>query len=138
MYWGICFALCEELADFITLRHESSTRFHEIWQQSFPVPSRVSEGFPRIVVIFPSPIPTHGIENASTTKHFPLRHRSRGTIQLRLRNGGKVPVILPTDVRTNIDRILNYSLIVITRIIRFQRLWSKRRPTQARPQCRGQ
>lgn len=119
VYWCICFALCQGLADGILREFDSSTRFHEIWQQSFPVPSRVSESFPRIVVIFASSIPAHGIENTSTTKRLSLRHGPRGTIKLCLGNGGKVPIILSTDVRTNIDRILNYSLIVITRLIRF-------------------
>lgn len=126
VYWCICFALCLGLADGILREFESSTRFHEIWQQSFPIPSRVPEGFPRIVVVFASPIPAHGIENTSTTKYLSLRHRPCGTIKLHLGNGGKVPIVLSTDVRTNIDWILDYGLIVITRIIRLSSWWSQK------------
>lgn len=125
VYWCICFALCQGLADGILRELGSSTRFHEIWQQSFPVPSRVPEGFPRIVVIFTSPIPAHGIENTSTTKRLSLRHGPRGTIKLRLGSGGKVPIIFSTDVRTNMDGILDYSLIIITRLIRLSSWWSQ-------------
>lgn len=126
VYWCICFALCPRLADGILREFESSTRFHEIWQQSFPIPTRVPEGFPRIVVIFASPIPAHGIKNTSTTKRLSLRHGPRGTIKLHLGNGGKIPIILSTDVRANIDGILDYGLIVITRLIRLSSWWSQK------------
>jgi len=111
-YGSISFAL-------ICVSDQSTNRsidkyLHEIREHAFPTPSRISESFPRIIVIGPASVPAHSIQYAATTEHFALGHRARITIQLCLGHRDKIPIVDATNVSTNVDRILNQCFIVVT------------------------
>lgn len=91
---------------------------HEVGQQAVPTPSRITKSSPRVEIILPATVPTHGVQYATTTQHLALRHRTYGTIQLGLRYSGEVPVINPTNVRPNVYRNLDdiFALVSVSRL----------------------
>ena len=84
-----------------------------------PAPARISKSFPGVEVIRSASIPAHSIEDATTAKYFALWHCSSVAIELCLWHRLEVLVVDTTDVSSDVDRVRDDCLIVITKTVSF-------------------
>lgn len=93
---------------------ETSTNFDEVRQQALPIPTRIAQGCPGVVVVLSTAVPAHGIQYATASKDFALGHRSGCSVKLCLWRGRQKPVVDAADVCSDVNRVLDDRLILIT------------------------
>ena len=94
-----------------------SPHLFEIRKHAFPIPARIAQLLPCVIIIRTPTVPYHGVQDATAPKNLALRQRSSSTIELCLWSCGEPPIIATANVSTNIHGKLDHWLIVVSALV---------------------
>lgn len=106
-----------ETYQLVPFQHqEKVTNLDEERDHAAPRPPIVARKFsPSIKVTLASSIPDHTVDQASSSNALAHWHRTCSAIKLRLRDSRHAPLVEQRWLFTNVDWILDQSLVVITK-----------------------